>query len=163
MEVRLRSQSEPLKLQLGGETPMGIALRGSVIEGTSDYEKLRNLPLINGVTLRGDMTLSDLYIVSEGSTAYWEQHADYIPKAGEIVVFTDGMTVDDTPVPTIRIGDGLANVSLLPVINGGDVVMDALHAHIANADIHVSPEDRARWDAKLNYTLVGEELIFNRN
>lgn len=33
-----------------------------VVEGTSDYEKLDNLPTINGVLLKGDLTTSDLGI-----------------------------------------------------------------------------------------------------
>lgn len=33
-----------------------------VVEGSSDYEKLDNLPTINGVLLKGDLTTSDLGI-----------------------------------------------------------------------------------------------------
>lgn len=34
----------------------------TVVEVTSDYEELDNLPTINGVTVKGDLTSSDLGI-----------------------------------------------------------------------------------------------------
>lgn len=33
-----------------------------VVEGTSDYDKLDNLPTINGVVVKGDLTTEDLGI-----------------------------------------------------------------------------------------------------
>lgn len=33
-----------------------------VVEGTSDYDKLDNLPTINGVVVKGDLTSKDLGI-----------------------------------------------------------------------------------------------------
>ncbi len=33
-----------------------------VVEGTSDYDKLDNLPTINGVVVKGDLTTKDLGI-----------------------------------------------------------------------------------------------------
>lgn len=33
-----------------------------VVEGTSDYDKLNNLPTINGVIVKGDLTSKDLGI-----------------------------------------------------------------------------------------------------
>lgn len=33
-----------------------------VVEGTSDYDDLKNLPTINGVTVKGDLTSKDLGI-----------------------------------------------------------------------------------------------------
>ena len=33
-----------------------------IVEGTSDYDKLDNLPTINGVTVKGDLTTKDLGI-----------------------------------------------------------------------------------------------------
>ena len=33
-----------------------------VVEGSTDYEKLDNLPTINGVLVKGDLTTSDLGI-----------------------------------------------------------------------------------------------------
>lgn len=33
-----------------------------IVEGSTDYDKLDNLPTINGVTVKGDLTTSDLGI-----------------------------------------------------------------------------------------------------
>ena len=33
-----------------------------IVEGTSDYDKLDNLPTINGVVVKGDLTTKDLGI-----------------------------------------------------------------------------------------------------
>ena len=33
-----------------------------IVEGTSDYEQLENLPTINGVVVKGDLTTQDLGI-----------------------------------------------------------------------------------------------------
>lgn len=46
-----------------------------------------------------------------GDSKYWEQNADYVPSAGEIIIYTDGL-VSYTPngikvtQPTLKIGDG---------------------------------------------------------
>ena len=40
--------------------------------------------------------------------------------------------------------------------------MEALMCHANDADAHVSVEDRMRWDAKLNYTVNDETIVFNR-
>lgn len=56
------------------QTPLvagsGININGNVISatggGTSDYEDLENLPLINGIELIGDKSLTDLGIIASG-------------------------------------------------------------------------------------------------
>lgn len=124
--------------------------------GTSNYERLKNLPQINGVQLIGNKTSADLHLVSENTSAGWDEDRLYIPKAGEICVFSD--------TGKIKIGDGVVPVVDLPFIaqSDYDAVMDELHEHTQNYQIHVSPEDRERWNNKLNYEIVGGELIFNR-
>lgn len=124
--------------------------------GTRNYEKLNHLPQINGVTLIGNKTPADLHLVSENTSAGWDEDKLYVPKAGEICVFSD--------TGKIKIGDGVVPVVDLPYISQSDydAVMDELHEHTQNYQIHVSPEDRERWNNKLNYEIVGGELIFNR-
>ena len=124
--------------------------------GTSNYERLKNLPQINGVTLIGNKTPADLHLVSENTSAGWDEDRLYIPKAGEICVFSD--------TGKIKIGDGVVPVVDLPFISQSDYdnVMDDLREHTENYQIHVSTEDRERWNNKLNYEIVSGELIFNR-
>lgn len=139
------------------DNPSGFELQMTVPSaGTLNYERLKNLPQINGVTLIGNKTSADLHLVSENTSAGWDEDKLYIPKAGEICVFSD--------TGKIKIGDGVVPVVDLPYISQSDydAVMDELREHTQNYQIHISPEDRERWNNKLNYEIVDGELIFNR-
>ena len=124
--------------------------------GTRNYERLENKPQINGVTLTGNLTSEMLGIVSENTSAGWAGNPLYTPRAGEICLYTD--------LSKVKIGDGLAPIVDLPFIVGAgtEEVMEALMRHANDADAHVSAQDRMRWDAKLNYTVNDETIIFNR-
>lgn len=125
--------------------------------GTRNYNLLSNRPTINGILLEGDKTFADLGMVSEDSTEGWATKPTYVPKAGEIVIYTDS--------GKIKIGDGNVCVVDLPFIGESDsgAIMDALRNHINDRVIHVTPEDRDFWDNKLNYDVLDEELVFTRN
>jgi len=64
-------------------------------------------------TLRSDQVRQPLV----NTTAYWDDHATFVPKKGEIVVYSDGGSYEengqDVPVPKIKIGDGITSVWLL--------------------------------------------------
>lgn len=155
LSLELKSASN-LDCKLNPSTTLELTSTTPIIAGTSNYERLKNLPQINGVTLIGNKTSADLHLVSENTSAGWDEDRLYIPKAGEICVFSD--------TGKIKIGDGVVPVVDLPFISQSDydAVMDELHEHTQNYQIHVSPEDRERWNNKLNYEIVGGELIFNR-
>ena len=115
------------------------------------------------------MTSADLQIVSENSTSGWGQNPGYIPRAGEICIYTDHKTHTDESgnlvnEPDIKIGDGQVPIIDLPFISDGFVsdIVKALNSHVSDSIIHVTQEDRQRWDAKLNFNMNGEELIFTR-
>lgn len=126
------------------------------VSSPTDYSRLLNKPKINGVTVNGDLVSADLRIVSENTTAGWNADPTYIPLSGEIVIYTD--------VNNIKIGDGTVPVIDLPFVNQQTYteLTQALANHMADTVSHVSTEDRARWDAKLNYTVDGETIEFNR-
>ena len=72
-------------------------------------------------------------------------------------------------IPNIKIGDGLAYVQDLPFIDKD--LRDKLMEHINNYDIHVTLQDKAFWNNKVNIDdseeivsgdLVDDTLIFNR-
>ena len=44
------------------ECSLSGTLSLQIVEGTTDYDKLDNLPTINGVTVKGDLTAEDLGI-----------------------------------------------------------------------------------------------------
>lgn len=152
-----------------GNAGMSGRMSPSNVSVVTDYEGLRNKPQINGVTLSGNVTSQDLYLVSENTTAGWNENPLYLPKAGEICVYTDRTTVVDDQgheitFSGIKIGDGNAYLIDLPFV-GDDtryMILQRIQQHEANAAIHVSPEDRSFWNNKLNYDVAEEELILNR-
>lgn len=135
-----------------------------------NYESLLNKPQINGVELSGNMTAQDLYIVSENTTEGWNSNPQYLPKAGEICVYTDYMTIqddlgNDIVCPGIKVGDGNSYLIDMPFVGAETryLLLQRIRAHEENMTIHVSAADREFWNNKLNYDAVGEELILTRN
>ena len=117
------------------------------------------------------MGTEQIRIVSRGNanlymntTANWNRQPTYIPKRGDIIVYSDHDTViedgEEKIVPGIKIGDGMAYCIDLPFVT--DSLAKRLLGHINNSAIHVSAEDRAFWDNKLNCDVDGEELYLNR-
>lgn len=136
---------------------------------TGNYNDLINKPRINGVELSGNKTAQDLFLVSENTTDGWNSEPQYLPKAGEICIYTDYATIQDAlgndiTVPGVKIGDGNAYLIDMPFV--GDetryLLLNRLQNHEQNMAIHVSQEDRSFWNNKLNYDVSGEELILNR-
>ena len=60
---------EELNFALEEEETLEVKLENDVIGGTSDYEKLKNQPSINDVTLIGNKSLDDLDIQPKGDYA----------------------------------------------------------------------------------------------
>lgn len=103
------------------------------------------------------------------TTAYWNSQRGYIPKAGEIIIYSDYQTIDDCGkiinLPGIKIGSGNAYVQDLAFLGAYDA--QTMIDHIADLSIHITGAEREFWNNKLNvddnHEVVGEELIFNRN
>ena len=104
--------------------------------------------------------------VAYHTTEYWAQRARYVPQRGEILVYSDKNQVErDGQIfnePALKIGDGTTYLVDLPFVN--ESMYDDLSAHIRNTDVHVSPEQKAFLDNKLNCenTIEQENLILNR-
>lgn len=107
--------------------------------------------------------------IKEGTTAYWNGLSNYIPKAGQIIVYTDYKTIDrdgtTVNVPGIKIGSGNAYVQDLAFVD--EAVANALQTHIEDSTRHITSSERSLWNSKLNVDddseVVNETLIFNRN
>lgn len=111
------------------------------------------------------------------TTANWNRAIGFIPLDGEIIIYTDYKTVTEVVgnttvtknVPGIKIGTGNAYVQDLPFVD--DETREALMAHILNTDVHVTLNNKAFWNNKLNYDstlevnneLIDETLVLNRN
>ena len=102
--------------------------------------------------------------VYTGTTEYWSTKTTYVPKDGEIIVYTDYATVEkdgeEILVPGVKIGDGNAYVVDLPFVDAA--LRDMMVDHVNDEVRHVSESDRSFWNNKLNLDINDEKLTFNR-
>ena len=143
--------SKELDIQIGISTKpqnIGINLGGKPNDISILLER-------NGSPISKDVVIS-------GTKTEWNERIDFVPKAGQIVLYTDYYGDD---MPAIKIGDGLAYLIDLPVVGGGIVqqVMDSLRSHIADSTVHVTDAEKTFWNNKLNLEISGEDLILNRS
>lgn len=104
-----------------------------------------------------------------GTTEEWNNQIGYIPVPGEIIIYSDYRTkeVDGqiVNIPGIKIGSGNAFVQDLAFLDE-DIAGD-LYNHIANSVMHVTQEEKDRWNNKLNVDdnaeVINGSLTFNRN
>lgn len=103
------------------------------------------------------------------TTANWNAQAQFIPLRGEVIIYTDHGQIEDEfhntiNVPGIKIGDGNAYLIDLPFVNDDAryQILTELRMHTGNAEIHVTAENKAFWDNKLNMTVSDGNLILNR-
>lgn len=103
--------------------------------------------------------------ISIGTMAEWAEKPTYIPVKGEIVIYSDRYTIDGIVYPSIKIGDGNAYAVDLPFMTDAETnrIVGLLNDHVENMLIHVSAQDRAFWNNKLNYEIDEENLTFTRN
>lgn len=107
--------------------------------------------------------------IEYGTTDYWNNKTGYIPKEGELIIYSDYSTIvkegQTINIPRIKIGSGNSYVQDLAFLD--EDLSSALYSHILDTAIHVSAGDKDRWNNKLNvddnYEVSEETLIFNRN
>lgn len=82
------------------------------------------------------------------STAYWDSVGDTVPSAATIIVYSDYMVTEiggeQVVVPGVKIADGVRDIASLPFIT--DFVMAIIQNHINNTEIHITQEERDRWN-----------------
>lgn len=128
----------------------------------------------DGLMSKADKAKLDSINIMCNTTAYWNRQIGFVPKYGEIIIYSDHKTavVDGKTVyiPGIKIGSGNGYVQDLAFVSGGsgsDGDSELLFAHIADTIVHVTQGERDYWNNKLNVTdaqeVIGESLIFNRN
>jgi len=151
-----------LKIKLQPATPLEVRMATGIANsgeggGTTNYNALYNKPSINGVTLSGNLTSSDLKFVSENTTAGWDSVPDYTPQRGEVCYYSD--------CGRLKIGDGNSYIADLPFLSDAQIqpALDALQDHINNTTVHVTSDDRNTWNAKVSCDVIGEDLIFSRS
>lgn len=148
------------------------ALGTAGVKYVDDYERLINRPQINEIELIGNKSLEDLGIMSDSrvetkTTAEWNSIPGLVSESGKIYIYSDckSVVVDEQTVniPGIKIGDGLAYLIDLPFTTSGS---DAEFAdHMADTDIHITPEERSNWNNKVTVYYSGnrEELVLSKD
>ena len=113
--------------------------------------------------------VDDRTLFHYNTTAYWNSQTGFIPKAGEIIIYSDYKTIQvdgqDVVVSGVKIGSGNGYVQDLAFL--GDAETKALLTHLSDDTVHLQEGERSFWNNKLNVTdsqeVVAETLIFNRN
>lgn len=107
--------------------------------------------------------------IEYNTTDYWDNIENFIPEAGTIIIYSDYKTVnldgEEVDVPGIKIGSGNAYVQDLAFIDDAD--MKLFLDHIKDFTVHVTPQEKASWNRRLNVDdtneVANETLIFIRN
>ena len=96
------------------------------------------------------------------TTDYWTTNIDYVPSAGEIIVYSDKTVIDGVTYPGVKIGDGKAYCVDLPFLNedANNMIIEMLNNHINDTSAHVVPGERETWNNKVSCSIQGERLIF---
>ena len=92
-------------------------------------------------------------ILHSDTTEGWNSNINTIAEKGHLYVYTDHHKVDNgdgtfTDIPAMKVGDGTSYLIDMPFISTDDY--DLLMDHINNWQIHVSENDRTRWDQNLS-------------
>lgn len=116
--------------------------------------------------------ISAILCALHDTTEKWNEHLDFIPREGEIIVYTDyGRRTEngeDFLIPGIKIGDGKAYLVDLPFVGSSDraEILQALEAHMNDSVAHITAQERTRWNNKLDdasYSSDDEILNIKRN
>lgn len=153
----LRGVISSNKTGIQGRLSSGGTLFGEMFRsgGTSNYNNLINLPSLNGVTLQGNKVSEDFSLpkVIFNTTENWNADTTTVSEENTLYIYTDYQTTEEGNIMGIKIGDGKAFIVDLPF---ADTIMQQ---HMANTDIHVTPEEKAFWNSKNRAVTYGENLI----
>ena len=113
-----------------------------------------------------DMILGSSASFEIHTSEEWIEAGRNISQAGVLYIYSDGYKLEDnTKIPRIKIGDGLADISDLPFFD--EKLRIDLAQHIDDDDIHVTLANKTFWSNKLNVDdsqeLVDGALMLNRN
>lgn len=115
------------------------------------------------------ITLKAEIRVRRDSTENWNKTPTYRPARGEIVIYEDYGNYQNSQgetvlVPGMKIGNGNAYLVDMPFVGECDrvMIMRELDSHRNNSEIHITQEERAFWNNKLNLDIEGTVLRFTR-
>lgn len=101
--------------------------------------------------------------VKSGNSEYWNSNPSFIPRAGEIIVVTDGIIDGEDKIPGVKIGNGTSVFSSLPFITQQYALLSSFESHANNEVIHVTQQNKDYWNNKMRCYLNEndtENLVF---
>lgn len=103
--------------------------------------------------------------IMSGTTEYWNDKPQLIPKKDTIIIYTDYQSKEEEGniinIPGIKIADGLAFLIDQPFID--EDIRKVVSSHINNSDIHITQQEREFWNNKVRCyldTLEQDNIIF---
>lgn len=126
-------------------------------------------PLVDGLMSSEDKSKLNALGIYYNTTHYWNMQRGFIPKAGELIIYSDYKTVEidgvKRTIPGLKVGSGNGYVQDLVFLS--DSQSDALWDHINDRIVHITEAERMFWNNKLNVKdsqeVIEESLVFNRN
>lgn len=133
--------------------------------GIVRYDANQNLTDKQKKQVKDNIGITDSGEILINTTEYWNSKLGYIPPAGTIIIYTDKSQIDGKAVPGIKIGSGNAYIQDLAFVN--EEIENILLNHVDNSNVHVSLEDKSKWNNKVNIDdritdIDGETIIFTR-
>ena len=103
--------------------------------------------------------------IISGTTEYWNDKPQLIPKKDTIIIYTDYQSKEEEGniinIPGIKIADGSAFLIDQPFVD--EDIRKVVSSHINNSDIHITPQEREFWNNKVRCyldTLEQDNIIF---
>ena len=103
--------------------------------------------------------------IMSGTTEYWNNKPQLIPKKDTIIIYTDYQSKEEEGniinIPGIKIADGSAFLIDQPFVD--EDIRKVVSSHINNSDIHIIPQEREFWNNKVRCyldTLEQDNIIF---
>lgn len=105
--------------------------------------------------------LKSRIIIKHDTTANWEDNPLFVPFSGEFIVFSDAFQKKDgTLLPGVKVGDGSTTVLELPFISSDfEEIQDIIDDHINNTVVHITQEERERWNDKVDCRYDEDETL----
>lgn len=171
--IAAESESAILSLDLEQDVTMSVG-ETTVINRGMDIDSLTRIDTLQStddvVVIRNDsgaraslQTLQEYLSTNTerqilfGTTSDWTTETPIISEADKLYVYTDYQTDSQgRNIAGIKVGDGNAYLVDLPFID--EVYLD----HIHDTTVHVTAEEKAFWNNKLNCYYGGETLTINR-
>lgn len=150
---------------IGGRVSASSAVNGDIDKDVKDrlyrdYNLLHNKPSIEGVELKGNKKLEDFGIpyVFYGTREQFDSDPTLITIEKAIYVYWDYQKDSEgNDIPGIKVGDGKGYLIDAPFADS------LYYSHIRDMVIHVTQEDRDRWDEKVRCYMdpvTPENLVF---